>query len=84
MRNSRPRGPFSISRFKSVSKTPGAIALTVTPCGAHSTDSARVSPATAALLAVYAATSCSPTNDASDATPIKRPDPWAINDGANA
>ena len=81
--NSCPRAPLRISRFRSVSKTPGAMALTVTPWRAHSTASARVKPATAALLAVYAATSCSPTNDASEATPISRPEPRAIIDGAN-
>src|SRR5262245_46916225 len=48
VRNSWPRGPFRISRLRSVSKTPGAIAFTVTPWRAHSTESARVRPATAA------------------------------------
>ena len=60
------------------------MALTVTPCGAHSTASARVSPATPDLLAVYAATSISPTNDASDAIPIRRPLLRAIMPGAKA
>ena len=50
------------------------MALTVTLYGAHSTASARVSPATADLLATYAATSNRPTNDDSEAMVMMRPD----------
>src|ERR1700704_3448799 len=58
IRNSRPRSvPSSRAAFRSVRKTPGAIALTQTPNVAHSTASDLVSEATAALLAPYAATS---------------------------
>src|SRR4051812_25576588 len=57
-RNSRPRSvPSSRWRLRSVTNTPGAIALTHTPRAPHSIASDLVSEATAALLAAYAATS---------------------------
>ena len=59
----------------SVRNTPGAIALTLTPCGAHSTASARVIRRSADLLATYAATSCNPTNDDNEPMAMMRPDP---------
>ncbi len=68
----------------SVRNTPGATALTVIPCGAHSTARPRVNPASPDLLAPYAATSCSPTNEEIDAMPISRPLRCAIIDGTNA
>src|SRR5882757_6069190 len=52
VRNSLPREfPSSNAVFSSVRNTPGAIALTHTPWGAHSTASDFVRAATAALLA---------------------------------
>src|SRR5215217_4609889 len=51
-RNSRPRSvPSSRAVFKGVRKTPGAIAFTHTPWGAHSIARDLVREATAALLA---------------------------------
>jgi len=51
-RNSLPRSvPFSKAAFRSVGKTPGAMAFTQTPDVAHSRASDLVSEATAALLA---------------------------------
>ncbi len=50
--SSWPRGVLSSSlALRSVRKTPGAMALTVTPFFDHSTASDRVSEATPALLA---------------------------------
>ena len=59
--------------FSGVRKTPGAIALTFTPCFDHSIASDLVSEATAALLAAYAATSNSATNEDSEAMLMMRP-----------
>ena len=57
-RNSCPRGvPSNSFSFRAVRNTPGAIAFTQTPCGAHSMASDFVREATPALLAEYAATS---------------------------
>src|ERR1700721_3234 len=54
--NSRPRSVLSSSfAFKSVRKTPGAMALTSTPWRDHSTASDLVSAPTAALLTLYGA-----------------------------
>src|SRR5882757_1296809 len=73
-RNSFPRSvPSSNPAFNSVRKTPGAIPFTQTPFVAHSIASDFVSEATAALLAEYAATSCSATNEAIDAMLMMRP-----------
>src|SRR5688500_10924971 len=72
--SSWPRGVSRSAVFRFVRNTPGAIEFTVTLCGAHSTASARVRPATADLLATYAATSWRPTNDDSDPIVMIRPD----------
>lgn len=61
------------SRFKSVLKTPGTIALTLTPFEDRSTAKDFVRLATAALLAEYAATSKSETNVEREAIFIIRP-----------
>jgi len=72
--NSLPRSEDSSStRFKSVLKTPGAIALTFTPPFAHSIASDLVRLATAAFDAEYAATSKSETKVESEAILMIRP-----------
>ena len=73
IRNSCPRPDVSSSRFRSVSEHAGRDGIDGDAVR-RPLDGERAREAGhAALLAVYAATSCSPTNDASDAMVMMRP-----------
>src|SRR5262249_47716621 len=73
-KNSAPRGvPSRSFSFNAVRKTPGTIAFTHTPYGAHSIASDFVSDATPALLAEYAAISNRETNDVREPMLMIRP-----------